>query len=61
MKSWDFRKLLNRTREYEADDYSVPIGSRSTRSAPTLWAQESPVPGTEEWIALGRGEELVAR
>jgi FADH2-dependent halogenase len=50
-----FRKLLRRTREYEADDYSVPIGSRFHPERAPLWAPDSPVPGTEEWIAQGRG------
>lgn len=50
-----FRKLLGRTRSYEADDYSVPIGSRYHPERAPLWAPDSPVPGTEEWIAEGRG------
>jgi flavin-dependent dehydrogenase len=50
-----FRKLLGRTRSYEADDYSVPIGSRYHPERAPLWAPDSPVPGTEEWIAHGRG------
>jgi hypothetical protein len=52
-----FRKLLNRTREYDADDYSIPIGSRYHPERAPLWAPDSPVPGTEEWIARGRGQE----
>lgn len=52
-----FRKLLKRTREYDADDYSVPIGSRYHPERAPLWAPDSPVPGTEEWIARGRGRE----
>jgi flavin-dependent dehydrogenase len=50
-----FRKLLKRTREYDADDYSVPIGSRYHPERAPLWAPDSPVPGTEEWIADGSG------
>ena len=52
-----FRKLLKRTREYDADDYSIPIGSRYHPERAPLWASDSPVPGTEEWIARGRGRE----
>jgi hypothetical protein len=48
-----FRKLLKRTREYQADDYSVPIGSRYHPERAPLWAPDSPVPGTEQWIARG--------
>src|SRR5437763_13195975 len=50
-----FRKLLKRTREYDADDYSVPIGSRYHPERAPLWAPDSPVEGTEEWIGRGRG------
>lgn len=53
-----FRKLLKRTREYDADDYSIPIGSRYHSERAPLWAPDSPVEGTEEWIARGRGKEL---
>jgi|KBSMisStandDraft_5_1062788.scaffolds.fasta_scaffold276366_1 FADH2-dependent halogenase len=52
-----FRKLLKRTREYDADDYSIPIGSRYHPERAPLWAPDSPVPGTEEWIAKGQGRE----
>lgn len=52
-----FRKLLKRDREYDADDYSIPIGSRYHPERAPLWAPDSPVPGTEEWIARGRGKE----
>ena len=55
-----FRKLLKRTREYDADDYSIPIGSRYHPERAPLWAPDSPVPGTEEWIARGQGRELVS-
>jgi flavin-dependent dehydrogenase len=48
-----FRKLLKRTREYSADDYSVPIGSRYHPERAALWAPDSPVPGTEHWIERG--------
>ena len=51
------RKLLKRTREYDADDYSIPIGSRYHPERAPLWAPDSPVEGTEEWIARGRGIE----
>lgn len=54
-----FRKLLKRTRQYEADDYSVPIGSRYHPERAPLWQPDSPVEGTEEWIAKGRGHQLV--
>jgi 1H-pyrrole-2-carbonyl-[peptidyl-carrier protein] brominase len=51
-----FRKLLKRTRTYEADDYSVPIGSRFHPERAPLWAPDSPIPGTEDWIMTGAGE-----
>jgi len=54
-----FRKLLKRTREYDADDYSIPIGSRYHPERAPLWEPDSPVGGTEEWIARGRGLDLV--
>ncbi len=47
------RKLLKRTREYDADDYSIPIGSRYHPERAPLWEPDSPVPGTEDWIARG--------
>jgi flavin-dependent dehydrogenase len=50
-----FRKLLKRTREYGAEDYSIPIGSRYHPERAPLWAPDSPVEGTEEWISRGRG------
>ncbi|HEX4665139.1 MAG TPA: FAD-dependent monooxygenase [Chthoniobacterales bacterium] len=56
-----FRKLLKRTRTYEADDYSVPIGSRYHPERAPLWEPDSPVPGTEDWITSGGGMELVER
>jgi flavin-dependent dehydrogenase len=52
-----FRKLLKRTREYDADDYSVPIGSRYHPERAPLWAPDSPVEGTEDWIKRGRGRK----
>lgn len=52
-----FRKLLKRTREYDADDYSVPIGSRYHPERAPLWEPDSPVEGTEKWVAKGRGEK----
>lgn len=54
-----FRKLLKRTREYDADNYSIPIGSRYHPERAPLWEPDSPVEGTEEWIAAGRGEVLL--
>ncbi|SRR6266536_591257 len=45
-----FRKLLKRTREYDQDDYSVPIGSRFHPERAALWEPNSPVPTTEEWM-----------
>jgi flavin-dependent dehydrogenase len=50
-----FRKLLKRTREYAADDYSIPIGSRYHPERAPLWEPDSPVETTEEWIKTGRG------
>jgi flavin-dependent dehydrogenase len=54
-----FRKLLKRTREYDAGDYSIPIGSRYHPERAPLWAPDSPVEGTEEWIKRGGGRELI--
>lgn len=46
-----FRKLLKRERDYShADDYSIPIGSRYHPERAPLWAPDSPVEGTEEWL-----------
>ncbi|CAN5566512.1 NAD(P)/FAD-dependent oxidoreductase [soil metagenome] len=46
-----FRKLLNRNRDYNhTDDYSIPIGSRYHPERAALWAPDSPVGTTEEWI-----------
>jgi FADH2-dependent halogenase len=46
-----FRKLLKRERTYtHADDYSIPIGSRYHPERAPLWAPDSPVEGTEEWL-----------
>ncbi len=52
-----FRTLLKRTREYDAEDYSIPIGSRFHPERAPLWEPDSPVEGTEEWIERGRGEK----
>ena len=46
-----FRKLLKRTRDYgQADDYSIPIGSRFHPERAALWEPNSPVATTEEWM-----------
>ena len=46
-----FRKMLKRERDYEhEDDYSVPIGSRYHPERAALWAPDSPVETTEEWL-----------
>ncbi len=51
-----FRKLLKRERDYShADDYSVPIGSRYHPERAALWAPDSPVDSTEDWLARGSG------
>ncbi len=55
-----FRKLLKRTRSYDKDDYSIPIGSRYHPERAALWEPDSPVEGTEEWVAKGRGEPVLA-
>ena len=49
------RTVLQRTRTYEAEDYSIPIGSRYHPERPPLWAPDSPVRGTEQWVARGAG------
>ena len=46
-----FRKMLKRQRDYDhADDYSIPIGSRYHPERAALWAPDSIVETTEEWI-----------
>jgi hypothetical protein len=45
-----FRKMLKRTREYDQDNYSVPIGSRFHPERAALWEPDSPVGTTEEWL-----------
>jgi len=45
-----FRKMLKRTREYDQDDYSVPIGSRFHPERAALWEPNSPISTTEEWM-----------
>ncbi len=45
-----FRKMLKRTREYDQDDYSVPIGSRFHPERAALWEPNSPVATTEQWM-----------
>jgi 1H-pyrrole-2-carbonyl-[peptidyl-carrier protein] brominase len=45
-----FRKMLKRAREYDQDDYSVPIGSRFHPERAPLWEPDSPVETTEEWM-----------
>jgi flavin-dependent dehydrogenase len=45
-----FRKMLKRTREYDQDDYSVPIGSRYHPERAAIWEPNSPVPTTEGWM-----------
>ena len=45
-----FRKILKRTREYDKDDYSVPIGSRYHPERAELWEPNSPVDTTEKWM-----------
>jgi len=46
-----FRKLLKRERDYShTDDYSIPIGSRYHPERAPLWAPDSPVEGTEDWL-----------
>jgi hypothetical protein len=50
-----FRKLLRRERDYtHEDDYSIPIGSRYHPERAPLWAPDSPVETTEEWIGNTR-------
>jgi len=45
-----FRKMLKRKREYDQDDYSVPIGSRFHPERAALWEPNSPVATTEQWM-----------
>jgi flavin-dependent dehydrogenase len=55
---FQFRKLLKRERLYEDDDdYSVPIGSRYHPERAGLWAPDSPVETTEEWMTRSRNQE----
>lgn len=54
-----FRKLLKRERDYaHADDYSVPIGSRYHPERAPLWAPDSPVDSTEEWLERSKQSDL---
>jgi flavin-dependent dehydrogenase len=49
-----FRKLLKRERDYaHEDDYSIPIGSRYHPERAALWAPNSPVGSTEDWLKNG--------
>jgi flavin-dependent dehydrogenase len=52
------RTVLKRTRTYDANDYSVPVGSRYHPERASLWAPDSPVPGTEHWVARGAGVDF---
>ena len=45
-----FRKILKRTRKYDQDDYSVPIGSRFHPERAATWEPNSPVGTTEQWM-----------
>jgi 1H-pyrrole-2-carbonyl-[peptidyl-carrier protein] brominase len=45
-----FRKMLKRTREYDQNDYSVPIGSRYHPERAGLWEPNSPIETTEKWM-----------
>jgi 1H-pyrrole-2-carbonyl-[peptidyl-carrier protein] brominase len=53
-----FRKLLKRERDYaHADDYSIPIGSRYHAERAPLWAPDSPVGSTEDWLERSKNRE----
>jgi 1H-pyrrole-2-carbonyl-[peptidyl-carrier protein] brominase len=53
-----FRKMLNRERDYaHADDYSIPIGSRYHPERAPLWAPDSPVDSTEDWLERSKDRE----
>ena len=53
-----FRKLLKRERDYShADDYSIPIGSRYHPERAPLWAPDSPVGSTEDWLERSKSGE----
>jgi flavin-dependent dehydrogenase len=53
-----FRKLLKRERDYaHADDYSIPIGSRYHAERAPLWAPDSPVGSTEDWLERSKDRE----
>ena len=53
-----FRELLKRERDYvHPDDYSIPIGSRYHPERAALWAPDSVVETTEEWMHQGNGQE----
>jgi 1H-pyrrole-2-carbonyl-[peptidyl-carrier protein] brominase len=45
-----FRKSLKRERNYEMDDYSVPVGSRYHPERAPIWEANSPVETTEDWL-----------
>ncbi len=53
-----FRKLLNRERDYShTDDYSIPIGSRYHPERAALWEPNSPIGTTEEWLERSGGKK----
>jgi FADH2-dependent halogenase len=53
-----FRKMLKRERDYtHADDYSIPIGSRYHPERAPLWAPDSPVGSTEDWLERSKDRE----
>src|SRR5450432_939899 len=53
-----FRKMLKRERDYDhPDDYSIPIGSRYHPERAALWAPDSVVETTEEWMDQGTGQK----
>jgi len=45
-----FRKALKRTRTYNDDMYSVPLGSRFHPERAAIWEPNSPIQSTEEWL-----------
>ncbi len=52
-----FRKMLKRERGYDhEDDYSIPIGSRYHPERAELWAPDSPVETTEDWLSSNLAE-----
>ena len=45
-----FRKSLKRERNYDSDEYSIPVGSRYHPERAAFWEANSPIQSTEDWL-----------